>query len=165
MKDRRFWFCVVVLFGGVLMASSALACSSDDPTCIEDAKADFKLCVSGCQDQFRVDKDLCNNIDHACAEQCRSDYEDCVSVPFTGLGACKAGCNDDIEKGKTWCRENTKQGTKRRDRCIDWVQRSAFGCRDQCREDVQGALTQCRKDFRACIKVCPPPAPPGPVPN
>jgi hypothetical protein len=161
MRDRRFWFCAVVLFGGLLMASSALACSSDDPTCIGEAKENFKLCVNTCQEDFRVEKDLCNNIDHTCAEECRSEYEDCVVGPFTDLGTCKANCNADMEKGKLWCRGNIEWGPKRIDRCIDRVQRFAFGCRDQCRENVQCALTQCREDFRECIKKCPPPKPPA----
>ena len=159
MRGKRFWFCAVVLLGGVLMVSSALALTPD-PECIAGARSDFESCVQGCKEDLREAKDLCRHINHDCAEGCRVVFEGCVENPLTTLAGCKAGCNDDLIKGRAWCRGNTKWGTTDRDKCIDLVQLRAFSCRDQCREDVQADLTQCRQDFRDCIHGCFQPAEP-----
>jgi hypothetical protein len=155
MRDRRFWLCACVLFGGVLMASSSMAWTPADPQCIGDAKNEFQFCVKGCQEEFRNDKDACHDIDPLCGDTCRENYAICLEPPLTNLATCKADCNADMENGKLWCRENTPWGSKRRDWCIDWVQIVGFSCRDRCRENVQPVLTQCGKDFRACMKDCP----------
>ena len=156
MRDKMFWFCAVVLFGGVVISSSALAWTTD-PLCVGDAKKELKECVQQCQEEFRNNRYACHDIDPLCWDTCRDEYADCLEPPLTELATCKANSNADMESGKLWCRENTEWGTTRRDRCIDWVQIVGFARRDQCREDVQVALTECGKDFRACLKVCPPP--------
>jgi hypothetical protein len=156
MKDRRFWFYAVVLLGGLFMVSSALAWTAD-PQCVGEAKNEFQFCVKACQEEFRNDKDACHDIDPNCGDKCRDDYALCLEPPLSELAGCKAACNADMESGKAWCRQNTAPGTRRRDRCIDWVQVAGFACRDQCRENVQPALAQCGKDFRTCLRACPPP--------
>jgi len=156
MRDRVFLFCAVVLFGGALMASSAMAWVSD-PLCIGDAKEEFKVCVSKCQAEFKVDKDSCHEIEHQCAEDCRLEFEECVDKPLTQLTECKESCNALFVETRDECVTKYARGTWDRDRCIDHVQRVAFGCRDQCRENVQGDLLQCRKAFSVCIRACPPP--------
>ena len=167
MRDKRFWVCFVVLLGGILMVSPALACTTAE--CVEDAKQDLMECVITCQEAFRVQKDVCRNINHDCADDCREEYEKCVIEPSGELALCKGDCNRDLEIGRAWCRANTKWGTEDRDKCIDLVQLRAFGCKDQCRENVQVPLTQCWKEFRGCIKTCSepptPPPPPPPPPN
>jgi hypothetical protein len=160
MTDKRLWFFAVVLFGGVLMASSAVAWTPADPVCVGGAKKELKECVQDCQEEFRNNKDACHDIDPSCGDTCREEYADNLEPYLTELATCKGNCNVDMENGKLWCRENTPRGTKSRDRCIDWVQIIGFSCRDRCRENVQGALTQCAKDFRACLKACPPPEEP-----
>jgi hypothetical protein len=151
------------------MVSPALACTTAE--CVEDAKQDLMECVITCQEAYRVQKDVCRNINHDCADDCREEYEKCVIEPSGELALCKGDCNRDLEIGRAWCRANTKWGTEDRDKCIDLVQLRAFGCKDQCRENVQVPLTQCWKEFRGCIKTCsepptpPPPPPPPPPPN
>jgi len=159
MREKMFWFCAVVLFAGVMVASSAMALTPD-PECIAGARSDFASCVQGCKDDFREDKDLCRHINHDCAEGCRDAFESCVYGPLTNLAQCKGGCDDDVTMGRAWCRGNTKWGTTERDKCIDLVQLRAFSCRDQCREDVQADLTKCRQEFRTCIHGCFQPAEP-----
>jgi hypothetical protein len=155
MTDKRLWFFAVVLFGGVLMASSAVAWTPADPLCIGDAKEEFKVCVSKCQAELKVDKDSCHQVDHQCAEKCREAFEKCVDVPLTQLAECKLHCNSLFEGTRDDCRASYSPGTWQRDKCIDHAQRVAFGCRDQCRENVQWDLTQCRKAFSVCIRACP----------
>jgi len=159
MRDRRLLFCAVVLFGGAMMATSALAWTPN-PECISGAREEFKLCVSKCQDEFKTDRDTCRQINHECAEECREDFEECVDIPLDELANCKGVCNSELTQGRAVCRETTKWGTSERDNCIDLVQLLDFGCRDQCREGVQAKLTECRLQFRACIKACPPPEEP-----
>ena len=85
MRDKVFLFCAVVLFGGALMASSAMAWISD-PQCVSDAKGEYKLCVEGCRNEFLNDKDTCHQIDPDCADKCRADYELCLEEPLGESG-------------------------------------------------------------------------------
>jgi hypothetical protein len=155
MTDKRLWFFAVVLFGGVLMASSVMA-GTTDPQCIAGAKSTFQSCVQDCQEDFREAKYLCRGLDPGCAETCWDAFESCVNPVLDELADCKALCNDDLESGTAWCREHTGWRNDARHKCVDWVQRCAFSCRDRCRESFQPALKACRETYRGCIETCKP---------
>ncbi len=141
----------------MLIAASSVGAFTISPRCIWDATAEFALCVSTCRDAFRVDRDVCHNVNHDCAETCREDFEDCVATPLMDLGGCRVNCDAHLKIAKDTCHSSYQPGTKELDTCIDAAQLSAFSCRDECRETAAPALLQCRRDFRSCIKACPPP--------
>ena len=80
------------------------------------------LCVlQTCQEEFRVDKDACRNVDHDCAEACRAGFETCVEPFLTTLADCKAACQSDSCKLPRLpaASHYPVQGRPARDTCID----------------------------------------------
>jgi hypothetical protein len=155
MKTKIFLCSLAIIFSGVLMFSSSAVAVTSIPECVQDAKDERNLCVTKCQEDFRVDKDACRNVDHDCADACRDGFETCVGPFLDDLASCKAVCLTNLTAAKAACSSITDP--VQRDFCIDGAQLAAFGCRDTCREDVASSLKACRIGFRACIKACPPP--------
>ena len=154
MQAKVVFVCAAIVLTGVWILSSPALAFRPDPQCMNDARDEYHLCVSNCQDGYRTDKDTCRSVNHECAEACRDAFELCVGDPLTEFGVCKANCQAALEQEKVSCRASHGRGTEELDQCIDEAQRFAFTCRDQCREDAAPALNQCREEFRACNNAC-----------
>ena len=76
---------VIALAFTVLLAGPASA-TGIDPDCKLDAKAEKKECKMLCKEQYRIDLDLCRNVDHECAEACRAGREFCLYGDDTNPG-------------------------------------------------------------------------------
>jgi len=144
-----------VALGCLAFSGNATALTAN-PQCVRDAHGDYKLCAMACRENLQVDKDLCRNVDHDCAEACRAGRQACVDVPLGELQTCKAGCNSDLAAARQACKDNNPEGSPERDACIDAAQVVAFQCKDTCREGVRDELQLCRRSFRACMRACPP---------
>ena len=129
-----------------------------NPECVAGARDDYVLCRTTCREQFQVDKDMCRNVDHDCADAARAGRQACVAVPLGALDTCKDACGATLASSKQTCRDENPEGSVERDTCIDAAQLIAFGCRDTCREGVSGELKLCRRTFRATLRACPPAA-------
>ena len=141
-----------------LLSATVAGAITSNPQCVHEANQTKKACVATCQDNFQVDKDMCHNVDHDCADACRAGRAVCVGPIHDALSSCLDGCQSTLDAAKADCRANNPQGSPERDACIDAAQVIAFQCRDQCREDVNhAALKQCQKIFHACIVTCPAP--------
>lgn len=158
MRSKNVLSSLAMIFSGVLIFCASATAITPNPDCVYDAKNERNLCVAKCQEEFRVDKDACRNVDHDCADACRAGFESCVEPYLTDLTVCKADCLADLTLAKDTCRTVNAGDPAAIDRCIDLVQIAAFSCRDVCREDVASYLKTCRLSFRTCIKACPPPA-------
>lgn len=130
---------------------------TSNPQCVQDARDDFKDCLSTCRETFQVIRDLCRNVSHDCAEQCRQGFTDCVASPVEELELCKENCEAQRDQAVNQCRQQYQGNPAALDDCIDAAQVQSFMCRDQCREQTQirAQLRQCRQDFRSCIQACP----------
>ena len=131
-----------------------------NPQCVADATKNMIECRSTCREQFQVDKDMCRNIDHDCAESCRTDLDACLDGPdgpLTKLEVCRLGCTDTLDTAISACRQQFGRGTPDLDKCIDDAQVAAFVCRDGCREANRAGILACRQSFRTCLVACPPP--------
>lgn len=154
----KFFLCLLgIIFSGVLIFCSPARAIMPQFDCVQDAKNERNLCVAKCQEEFKVDKDACRNVDHDCADDCRADFEACVDPFLAQLAADKASCLATLESAKATCRELNYAGTMGRDVCIDQAQLAAFACRDLARENVAADLRACRLAFRTCIRACPAP--------
>ncbi len=133
MRDKRLWFCAVVLLGGVLMVSPVLACTTGE--CIDDAQEEFKMCVTKCQEDFRSDEGylpphrsrLCRGV------QGRISKSVLMSI-WPQLAECKAGCNRTLrQEGNCLPREQSRRTPE-----MGQMRRPGPGrrvcCRDTCRE-------------------------------
>lgn len=147
-----------ILAGAILLGAGPAAAIAQNPECILDARDDFLACKVVCREAYRVEKDLCRNIDHDCADACRAGHQTCVEPPLTALAACKAACNATLAGEKQNCRDLYEPETPERDQCIDAAQVIAFQCRDTCREGVRAEIRLCRQVLRACARACPPAA-------
>jgi hypothetical protein len=140
-----------------LLSAGAARAVTANPQCVHDARQTKRACVATCQDNFTVDKDMCRNVNHDCADACRAGRATCVAPILDALSACLDTCQTALDAAKTDCRAQFAKGTAERDACIDAAQVVAFSCRDACREAVDhAALKQCRKIFHACVIACPP---------
>jgi len=148
---------LAIIFSGVLILTSQASAVTPNPKCVQDAKDERNLCITQCQEEFRVDKDACRNVDHDCVDACREGFEACVDPFLTKLATEKASCLATIEAAKVNCRGMYGAGTPERDTCIDQAQLVAFACRDTARENVASDLKACRLAFKGCIKACPAP--------
>jgi len=146
----------IILLEALMVCTSAVAITSN-PYCVSDAKNERNLCITKCQEEFRVDKDACRKVDHDCADACREGFETCVDPFLTILATDKASCLATLEDAKATCRDLYDAWTTNRDTCIDQAQLFAFACRDLARENVAVDLKACRLAFKACIKECPVP--------
>jgi hypothetical protein len=155
MKVKFFLCSLAIILTGACVLTSLAVAVTPNPECVQDAKEERNLCIVKCQEEFRVDKDACRDVDHDCADACREGFETCVEPFLTILTTCKAVCLTNLTTAKAACSSITDP--VQRDFCIDGAQLAAFGCRDTCREDVASSLKACRIGFRACIKACPPP--------
>ena len=158
MRLRIVFSFLVMIFSGLLILCASASAITSNPDCVQDAKNERNLCIAKCQEEFRVDKDACRNVDHDCADACREGFETCMEPNLTDLTDCKADCLEDLTLAKDTCRTVNIGDLAAIDRCIDLVQLAAFSCRDVCRENVASYLKTCRLSFRTCIKACPPPA-------
>lgn len=147
---------VAVAAAGPLAMQEARAVTAN-PQCVQDARDDFRECLSTCRETFQVTKDLCRNISHDCAEQCRQDFVDCVGPSLAQLELCKEDCEAARDQAVQQCRVQYQSNAAALDDCIDSAQVQSFMCRDQCREQTQirAQLRECRQDFRSCIQACP----------
>jgi hypothetical protein len=178
MRGKRFLFCAVVLFGGVLMmassalAAAALGCSDNDgenSSCIQDAKGDYQLCVKECRLEFLNSWDICNlpepppNQPPCDPKPCTDAFKTCIqNLQVEPLIGCRTNCKTEAEEGIQWCGKYTKPNSRARKRCLDFVQRSASRCENECNQIIVEEMTQCREDFNTCLtKTCPP----TPTPN
>lgn len=165
---RSRWLAFGALVAAAVISRSPVGAIMPNPQCVKDARAEMRQCKATCQDDFVAAKDLCRNVDHACADACRAGREVCVAGPLGALAACKDSCNATRDSAVSSCRQQFGQNGQtpdpaQLDQCIDAAQTAAFQCRDTCRENLdRGALKLCRQIFRACIHVCLPP--PTPVP-
>jgi len=155
MKKLAICFCVLG-FMGILTDSSILMAADANRLCADDARKEYESCKAACKEQFLVDKDLCRNVNHDCADKCRAEHSLCVEPFLEALDACKDDCDENLKAQKQSCRSQFGEGTKERDHCIDDAQVAGFICRDTCREGVSSQLKQCTKALRACINKCPP---------
>lgn len=146
----------------VLLASPASA-ASVDRACKADAKAEKKECQLLCKEEFRIDLDLCRNVDHECAEACRAGREFCLYGDDTNPGplarraACKAACKDTQQASKQTCRDEFAAETPERAECIAAANLEAFLCRQPCRAGIGAEVKLCRRINKACMRACPPP--------
>jgi hypothetical protein len=157
MKAKFFLCSLAIIFSGALILTSQASAVTSNPKCVQDAKDERNLCITKCQEEFRVDKDACRNVDHDCADACRAGFETCVEPFLTILADDKAACQTTLDTAKVTCRNLYGAGTPERDTCIDQAQLVAFACRDLARENVASGLRACRDAFRTCIKACPAP--------
>ncbi len=155
MRKSALWFCVLG-FVGVLIDSSIIMAVDTNRPCVDDARKEYESCKAACQEQFLVDKDLCRNVNHECADTCRAEHSLCVEPFLQTLEACKDDCDETLKAQKQACRSQFGEGTTERDHCIDVAQVAGFICRDTCREGVSSQLKQCTKALHACINKCPP---------
>ncbi len=81
MRDKRLW-CLRSCFVWRGVDSFIGPGLGSTPGALETPRRNYKMCVSKCQEEFRVDKDSCHKIDHECAEDCRVEFEDCVDKPL-----------------------------------------------------------------------------------
>jgi hypothetical protein len=139
------------------LAAGAWALEAN-PECVLDVRDEYILCKATCREQYQVDKDLCRNIDHDCAEACRAGREACVADPLSELATCKDGCRTTLDAAKAQCHVDFADDPVGLDGCIDAAQLVAYSCKDGCREGVRDELKLCRRTFRACIRACPPAA-------
>jgi hypothetical protein len=160
MKTKKLLCSLAIILSGTLILISSAIAVTPNPECVQDAKNEKNLCVAKCQEEFRVDKDACRNVDHDCADACREGFETCVEPFLTKLATDKADCLATLEAAKVTCRGLYGAGTQERDTCIDQAQLVTFACRDLARENVASGLIACRDAFRTCIKACPPPVAP-----
>jgi len=144
----------------LVLGTSAWALTPN-PACVRDARDEFVLCKAACRESFQVDKDMCRNVDHDCAEAARAGRQACVSGPLEDLRECKDDCNATLAGERQKCRTDHPPDTDPTgfDTCVDAAQVVAFQCKDGCREGVAGELKLCRKTFRATLKACPPATP------
>jgi hypothetical protein len=157
MRSKNVLSSLAMIFSGLLIFCASATAITLNPDCVYDAKNERNLCVAKCQEEFRVDKDGCRNVDHDCADVCRANFEASVGPFLENLTDCKADCLTTLENSKADCRTTYPVlGSVERDTCIDGAQVAAFMCRDQCRENIAASLKTFRIEFRACIKVCPP---------
>ena len=182
MRDKRFWFCAVVLFGGMLMASSALAGgghgdgnwdwnwngggigggigggNGDGPdfTCFGDARDNYGICAEQCAAGFRNDLAACGK-DPGCADGCREAYVTCVTTDVnptaTELGDCKKGCGEALTASLGECAKIDNQRLKAR--CVDFVERIASSCVRSCIAPVLAKVALCQSEFATCAGGCP----------
>ena len=132
--------------------------ADDTSSCVDDAAQQLQDCKAGCKEQYQIDRDNCNNKDHACMEICREKRVDCRDA--TGIEEALQACQDSLYAAKQDCRDHNPPGSQALDTCIDNQQVIAFQCRDAAREAVRSDLNACRRQFRACARVCPPASPP-----
>ena len=157
MKKRVIGFLILLLLllGYLSSISTAVAVESNK-ACVNDAKDEYEDCKAACKEQFWVERDLCVNVKHDCADQCRAAHSACVDPFLDGLDICKETCDSALKAQKQLCRSQFGEGTKERDTCIDNAQIFAYICRDTCREGVIADLKKCTKALHACIQKCPP---------
>ncbi len=141
---------------GILIRSPTAMAVQSNPACVSDAQNDYELCKAECKENFLVEKDLCRNVSHDCADGCRSQHSSCVEPSLETLDTCKDSCDQALQTQKALCRDQTAKGSHQRDACIDAAQVAGFVCRDTCREGVAGQLQQCTKTLQACVSSCPP---------
>ena len=155
MKKLAIWVCVLGFVGVSIDSSITMAVNANKP-CVDDARKEYEFCKAVCNEQFLIDKDLCRNVSHECADTCRAEHSLCVEPFLEALDACKDDCDETLKVQKQTCRSRFGEGTTERDHCIDDAQVAGFICRDTCREGVSSQLKQCTKALRACINKCPP---------
>jgi len=155
MKHVNLLF-IAVLLSGVLGYTSLAMGVGSNAQCVDDARKEYEFCKDACQENFLVDKDLCRNVNHDCADNCRAGHSTCVDPYLERLESCKDACDAALETQKHSCREQYGEGTSERHNCIDSAQIAGFVCRDTCREGVSTDLKQCSKVLTTCIKKCPP---------
>ena len=155
MRFVNVLFISVLLSGAFGYTPIAMGVEAN-PQCIDDAKKEFEFCKEGCKENFLVDKDLCRNINHDCADNCRAGHSTCVYPYLEKLDNCKDACDVALEAQKSSCREQYGEGTSERHNCIDSAQIAGFVCRDRCREGVSAEIKQCSKVLGTCVKKCPP---------
>ena len=152
---QRTSFVVVGL--AVLLIGPSAQAFSPNPACVLDAIKTNRSCKKTCNQDFLEAKDLCDSVDHACADSCRAARKACVAPIQAPVDACIDACNATRYGSRLQCRALYTTGTPERDQCIDAAQVVAFVCRDTCQENVDAAgLAQCRDTFRSCIVLCPP---------
>lgn len=149
---------LVLGLGAILIGATAWGITPN-PQCVLDAKSAKQLCTQTCQDNFRMAKDDCRNVDHDCADTCRGVRDTCLAPIYAVLQSCLDVCNTTLDSAKTDCRALYAKGSDDRNHCIDAAQITAFMCRDTCRENLdRAALRECRKAFHQCMVACPPAA-------
>jgi hypothetical protein len=158
MKGLGVLFLVVAAIGVGPLGLQELGAVTSNPQCVQDARDDFRECLSTCRETFQVTKDLCRDVSHDCAEGCRQQFTDCIGPSLADLETCKEDCDSDRDQAVAECRTQYSGNPSALDDCIDTAQVQAFMCRDQCREQTQirAQLRQCRQQFRSCIGACPP---------
>jgi len=154
MKTMRM---LAVFTAASLLSATGAGGLQSNPQCVRDARLTRKDCAATCDEQFKVSKDSCLNVNHACADACRAGRSTCFDQPLSALQSCVAGCNATLDAKTADCRSQFAEGTPERDHCIDDAQVVAFQCRDVCREALdRNALRLCRQAFHACMNACPP---------
>jgi hypothetical protein len=128
----------------------------DRRQCKLDAKIAKRACKDACKADFRIQKDLCLNRDHACVEDCRATRDACRQ-PFedqrdADLAECSATRDIEVQN----CKNLFPPESLEREQCIDNALVTAFVCRDQARESAKPGIRGCRDDFRTCAEGCPP---------
>ena len=158
---KRFGLVATLVLATGLVAIPAYG--SGGKECKLDAKEEKKECTLLCKEQFRLDKDLCRNVDHECAEECRADRQFCLygdeefPGPLTLKAECKDACKVTREATKESCRATFDEGTTELAECLLGANLAAWLCRRPCREGVKEAVKICRRANRDCIRACPPP--------
>lgn len=166
---------VLVLSVAVLLGAG-VSNARANATCILNAKATFRSCVSQCKSDFVDARLTCRNVQPACGEACLAGRQACLDnvnnilqtgqVPGGGtLANCSGGtdqCKATFQAAKQTCGAPCQPLDAACTGCVDNAQVAAFECRDGCRESwrtnptVIAMLQSCQSSFKACIQQCPP---------
>ncbi len=172
---RRFGD-VLVLSAAMVLAGSGWSSARGDATCLLNAKATFRGCVSQCKSDFVAARLTCRNVQPACGEACLAGRQACLDnieailqtgqVPGGGtLTNCSGGtdqCTANFQTAKQACGAPCQPSDTACMECVDNAQVVNFECRDTCRTSwrtnpiVVSMLQSCQSSFKACIQKCPP---------
>ena len=73
-----------------------MAVNANKP-CVDDARKEYEFCKAACNEQFLIDKDLCRNVNHECADTCRAEHSLCVEPFLEALDTCKDDCDGTLK--------------------------------------------------------------------
>ena len=167
---------VLVLSTAILLAGSELSAAWADVACVQDARGNYRSCVTQCKSDFVASRLTCRNVDPVCGAACLAGRQTCLdnvqTILQTGqlpdastLANCTGGtnqCKATLQTAKQACGAPCQASNTQCTECVDNAQVVAFECRDTCRDSwrtnptVIAMLQTCQSSFRACIKLCPP---------
>jgi len=170
---------VLVLSAAMIVAGGRWSSVRADATCVQNAKATYRSCVSQCKADFVDARLTCRNVQPACGVACLAGRQACIdnvdNILQSGqlpdgstLANCTGGtdqCKANFRAAKQACGAPCQPSDTQCIECVDNAQVTDFECRDTCRDSwrtnptVIAMQQSCRDSFRACIQQCPPATP------